>query len=114
MRLGDHLLRVIDESGVAGNMLACDVQQGFHVVGKCSLVRCGAQEVWVPKPDGLRVDSLQSNSNLLQCNSNITAIEFQQFHNYSRKPWFQRVKSQSHTDSGRLMRLSRGVRAWPT
>jgi len=32
-----------------------------------------------PEPGGLPADSLQPNSNLLQRNSNITAIEFQQF-----------------------------------
>jgi hypothetical protein len=32
-----------------------------------------------PEPVGLPADSLQNNSNLLQRNSNITAIEFQQF-----------------------------------
>src|ERR1035441_2586862 len=32
-----------------------------------------------PEPVGLAADSLQPNSNLLQRNSNITAIEFQQF-----------------------------------
>jgi hypothetical protein len=29
-------------------------------------------------PSGLTADPLQNNSNLLQCNSNLTAIEFQQ------------------------------------
>src|ERR1017187_3903233 len=49
-------------------------------------------------------DSLQMNSNLLQRNSNITAIEFQQFQWGRRKSLLQRVKSQSNAASGRPQR----------
>src|ERR1022692_2276807 len=45
-------------------------------------------------------DSLQMNSNLLQRNSNITAIEFQQFHPRFPEVVLQRVKSQSNAASG--------------